>query len=149
MPTPPDRLDELEEAWTPERPTAQRTESIVRRGPPASYPPPSTATLVRSLRAWVKANAALLVVLGLPVGGQAVLPWRDWLDVPRRSETVAALQAEAKRNDDARKAQDATSARELKRARDAAGRAVQRVDDIESQLVAQKVLVESMKPRRR
>lgn len=149
-PDPPrDRLDEIEaslplaDPW--ERPTETKRRRIEQSGPPVSYPPPSTATLVRDLRAWGKANALLVALVVGTGGGGAVLPWRDWLGLA----TVAALQAEAKRNDEARKAQDAATARELKRARDAAFRAAQRVEELESQLVAQKVLVESLGTKRR
>ena len=142
---PPDRLDELEDAWQPERPTKERLKRIERSGPPESFPPPSTDTLIRNIRAWIKANGWVLVLLGLTGTGGTVLPWRDWLGLA----TKADIASEAKRNDEARAKQAETGRVELLKVRRAASDATARVEELESQLKAQKVLLESYQPKRR
>jgi hypothetical protein len=88
-------LDELAEAWQPERPTDRRIKRIESIGPPESYPPPSTASLVRGLRAWAKANAWLIAILGATGGTMGVsrLPWGEWLGLVTKAEYGAAIAA--------------------------------------------------------
>ena len=88
----PDRLDELEDAWKPERPTKERLKRIERSGPPESYPPPSTATLARNIAAWVKSNAWLFALFGLSTG--SLVAFGGSLGEKLGLATKAELQAE-------------------------------------------------------
>lgn len=144
-----DRIDELEEAWVPERGTAKRVDRIVSSGPPVSYPPPSTDTLIRHIRAWLKANAWIVALFGIGSTTGMVTPWRDWLGLATKAE----LQAEAKRNDDARRALEAKQREERRKAREEMGRAVQECRAAQSQAVGavevSESVLEQTKRRRR
>jgi hypothetical protein len=96
------RIDEIEAeldqatpaaSWQDERPTAQKIKRIEQSGPPGSYPPPSTASLVRSIRSWAKANWWLVAILGATGGtaGLSRLPWGEWLGLVSKAEHGAAL----------------------------------------------------------
>lgn len=140
-----DSLDEIEAALPEERPTQARIRRIEQSVAPTSYPPPSTDTLIRGIRAWLKANAWILALLGVGSTTGMVTPWRDWLGLATKADIAATVKQCA----DGQRTQGETLTRDIAKARRSASEAAARVEELESQLVAQKVLLESYAKKRR
>lgn len=141
---PPDRLDELEDAWQPERPTKEKLRRIERSGPPESYPPGSSSPGKR----WNPAGV-LLVLGGLggfcTVFGATILgPWLSKPDLSGyvKEERLLACEAKVQARDEAHeKAIDGERSR-------TAG-CFDKLGACQSQLGGSEVVIESMRPKKR
>lgn len=144
MPPPKDRLDELEDAWQPERPTKERLKRIEQSGPPESYPPKSSE---RPGKQWTP-NGVLLVLGGvsaLSVTLGAVLgPFFTKPDLSGYVKEERLQRCETKL--DAREEAHEKSSEELRRQ---TGKCYQALGDCRSQTGAQEQVIESMGPKRR
>lgn len=145
---PPNRLDELEREWQPERPTDTKRRRIEQTGPPVSYPPPSTATLIAQARAWLKARGWVAIVVVAMGGGAGVtsmladrLGLATKVDLRAVEERAAAKQAEI----------EVKHSKELAAMRREAGRCAIECRDAKSQVAGAVEVSESAvegKPRR-
>lgn len=141
---PPDRLDELEDAWVPERPTKERLRRIERTGPPESYPPKSSE---RPGRHWTPAGVVLVLgaVSALSVTLGAVLgPFLTKPDLSGYVKEEQLTRCESKL--DARTEAQDRAAEELRRQ---VGKCYQILGDCRSQNGAQTQVIESMETKRR
>jgi hypothetical protein len=139
-------LDELAEAWQPERPTDQRTRRILQSEPPVSYPAPSTRTLQRDIGAWCRHHWWLFVLVGGGVPGVTVPPWRDLLGLASMQE-VQDIRAVVENVRDASVELDAG----LANVRDRVGKLETEQGDLKSQFIGLDERQESVevKPKRR
>lgn len=144
MPKPPDRLDELEDAWQPERPTKERLRRIERTGPPESYPPKSSE---RPGKHWTPAGVVLVLgaVSALSVTLGAVLgPFFTKPDLSGYVKEDQLAKCEARL--DARTEANEKAGEELRRQ---VGKCYQILGDCRSQAGASQAVIESMETKRR
>ena len=145
-PEPPDRLDELVDEWTPERPTANRIRRINEKGDSVT-PPPSLRASVRGIQAWVQAHWWVLAIAGATGGtaGLSRLPWGDWLGLATKAELAQERAArEALRRTVTKQAQAVSSAQER------AGRAADECAALRTQVAGADERLEAVevKPKR-